>query len=30
MCLGYMVATVVGGLALVVLGHAAGRRMTAS
>ncbi len=29
-CLAYLVATVVGGLVLVVLGHAAGRRLTAS
>jgi CrcB protein len=27
-CLAYLVATVAGGLALVVLGHAAGRRLT--
>ncbi len=29
-CIAYLVATVVGGLALVVLGHAAGRRLTSS
>jgi CrcB protein len=29
-CLGYLVATVAGGLALVVAGHAAGRRLVAS
>jgi CrcB protein len=29
-CLAYLVATVAGGLALVVLGHAAGRRLAAS
>lgn len=28
-CLAYVIATVAGGLALVVLGHAAGRRLTA-
>jgi CrcB protein len=28
LCLAYLVATVAGGLALVVLGHAAGRRLT--
>jgi len=30
LCLAYLAATVVGGLALVVLGHAAGRRVTAA
>lgn len=29
-CLAYLLATVAGGLALVVLGHAAGRRLTAA
>jgi fluoride ion exporter CrcB/FEX len=29
-CLAYLVATVAGGLVLVLLGHAAGRRLTAA